>query len=178
MPVAAYMLSLLARQRALLGDRFLERYPSNWLVWEPGVWRPARSASTSNTEQTQLPTPVPFTRPSGDDALCFELKRVASNLTVGRGTENAIVVNDLTVSRTHLDLEFALDKWRLKTTGQVTVDGKPVVGADGAPLVNGSVIGVGDVRMTFYEPKGFTLRLQPQASPPPPGVRAPGSTPR
>lgn len=177
MSVAAYMLSLLARQRALLGDRFLERYPSNWLVWEPGVWRPARSASTSNTEQTQLPTPVPFSRPSGDDALCFELKRVAADLTVGRGTENAIVVNDLTVSRTHLHLDFAADKWTVRTTSQVTVDGKPV-GANGAPLVNGSVIGVGDVRLTFYEPKGFAARLQPQAAPPPPGVRPPGSTHR
>jgi pSer/pThr/pTyr-binding forkhead associated (FHA) protein len=177
MAVAAYMLSLLARQRALLGDRFLERYPSNWLVWEPGVWRPARSASTSNTEQTQLPTAMPNTRPSGDDALCFELKRVASDLTVGRGTENAIVVNDLTVSRTHLHLEFAADKWTLKTTSQVTVDGKPI-GLSGALLMNGAVIGIGDVRMTFYEPKGFNLRLQPQTPPPSVGVRPPGSTHR
>lgn len=28
------MLSLLGRQRQLLGARFSERYPSNWLVWE------------------------------------------------------------------------------------------------------------------------------------------------
>jgi hypothetical protein len=177
MSVAAFMLSLLSRQQALLGDRFLERYPSNWLVWEPGVWRPARSASTSNTEQTQLPTAAPFSRPSGDDALCFELKRVASNLAVGRGTENAIVVNDLTVSRTHLHLEFAADKWLVRTTSQVTVDGKPV-GPNGSPLVNASVIGVGDVRLTFYEPKGFLLRLQPQAAPLAPGLRTPGSTHR
>lgn len=177
MPIAAYMLSLLARQRALLGDRFMERYPSNWLVWEPGVWRPARSASTSNTEQTQLPTPVPFQRPSGDDALCFELKRVASELSVGRGTDNAIVVNDLTVSRAHLRLEFAADRWTVKSTSQVTVDGKPV-GASGLLLLNGSVLGIGDVRMTFYDPKEFTLRLQPLAPPPSLGARPPGSTHR
>ena len=177
MPVAAYMLSLLARQRALLGDRFLERYPSNWLVWEPGVWRPARSASTSNTEQTQLPTPVPFSRPSNDDALCFELKRVASELSVGRGTENAIVVNDLTVSRTHLLLEFAAEKWTLKTAGLVTVDGKPV-GSNGAQLLNGAVIGIGDVRMTFYDPRGFNVRLAPQTPPPSLTARPPGSTHR
>lgn len=171
------MLSLLGRQRALLGDRFLERYPSNWLVWEPGVWKPARSASTSNTEQTQLPTSAPSSRPSGDDALCFELKRVAAELSVGRGTENAIVVNDLTVSRTHLQLEFAADKWTVRTASQVTVDGKPV-GANGSTLPNGAVIAIGDVRLSFYEPKGFLARLQPQQGPLAPAPRPLGSTHR
>lgn len=159
MPVGAYMLSLLSRQRALLADRFFERYPSNWLVWEPGHWQPARSASTSNTEATQLPTANPYTRPLGDDALCFELKRVNSDLLVGRATENQIVVNDLTVSRTQLHLEFAADKWRVHSATQVTVDGA-AVGAQGAQLKNGSVIAIGNVRMTFYEPQGFLARLQ------------------
>jgi hypothetical protein len=166
MAVAAYMLSLLSRQKLLVGDQFFQRYPSNWLVWEPGVWKPARSASTSNTEATQLPTSAPFTRPLGDDALCFELKRVASALSVGRATENQIVVNDLTVSRTQLHLEFASDKWRVRADGQVTVDTRVVAAGGSVPLVNGSVILIGDVRMSFYEPQGFAVRLQPRGSAP------------
>jgi hypothetical protein len=157
------MLSLLGRQRQLLGARFLERYPSNWLVWEPGPWRPARSTTTSDTEATQLPTPVPFARPTGDDALCFELKRVASELMVGRGTENHIVVNDLTVSRAQLHLEFAQEKWRVHTKVLVMTDGLPV-GPEGAVLKNASVMVIGDVRLTFYEPEGFLVRLQQDPS--------------
>lgn len=159
-PVAAYMLSLLNRQRQLLGARFFERYPSNWLVWEPGPWHPARSVLTSNTEATQLPTPLPVARPVGDDALCFELKRGVSELLVGRGSENHIVVNDLTVSREQFRLEFAADqKWRVHTPNPATVDGQPV-GPLGALLRNASVIAVGDVLMTFYEPDGFPHRLE------------------
>lgn len=161
MSVPAYMLSLLGRQRQLLGERFFERYPSNWLVWEPGVWRPARSESTSNTEATQLPTPVPLPRPRGDDALCFELKRVAqAELTVGRGTDNAIVVNDLTVSRAQLHLTFTGVLWRVRSSSAMTLNGLPV-GEQGAPLVNAAALVIGDVRMTFYEPQGFLARLQP-----------------
>ena len=166
MAVAAYMLSLLSRQKQLLAERFFERYPSNWLVWEPGHWKPARSESTSNTEATQLPTSMPFTRPLGDDALCFELKRVNSDLAVGRGTENQIVLNDLTVSRTQLHLEFAGEQWRVRAASAVTVDGVPV-GAAGVVLENGSVLIIGNVRMTFYEPQGFGQRLQPVTSKPP-----------
>ena len=175
MAASAFMLSLLNRQRQLLGAKFSERYPSDWLVWEPGVWRPARSESTSNAEATQLPTPTPFNRPHGDDALCFELKRVPSDLTMGRGTENHIVVNDLTVSRAQLHLVFADGKWRVRTTSQVTVDGKlvgieagrPASGAiDGSLLKGGSALVIGDVRMTFYEPDGFLQRLQAPAGRP------------
>lgn len=176
MSAPAFMLSLLNRQRQLLGAKFLERYPSNWLVWEPGPWRPARSELTSNTEATQLPTPLPSARPVGDDALCFELKRVASELTVGRGTENQIVLNDLTVSRVQLHLEFANGTWRLRTKSVVTVDGQPV-GSEGVTLKNAARIGVGDVHMTFYEPDGFLLRLQqPPAAAKPAAVVGPSKT--
>lgn len=154
------MLSLLGRQRQLLGARFFERYPSNWLVWEPGRWRPARSESTSNTEATQLPTPLPMSRPVGDDALCFELKRVEkSDLTVGRGTDNHIVVNDLTVSRAQLHLTFNGGLWRVSSSNAMTVDGQPVV-PQGLTLKNAAALELGDVRMTFYEPQGLIQRLQ------------------
>lgn len=160
MSVPAFMLSLLGRQRLLLGARFLERYPSNWLVWEPGTWRPARSESTSNTEATQLPTATgPTVRPVGDDALCFELKRRPAELQLGRGTDNQIVVNDLTVSRAQLQLTFVGGAWRVHTQVLVMVDGLPV-GAEGAALKNASALVIGDVRLTFYEPEGFLVRLQ------------------
>ncbi|MDP1825549.1 MAG: FHA domain-containing protein [Archangium sp.] len=161
MSASAFMLSLLGRQRQLLGASFFERYPSDWLVWEPGPWRPARSILTSNAEATQLPTHQEAPRPLGEDALCFELKQTAgSSVSVGRGTENQIVINDLTVSREQFLLEFVGTSWVVRSRGTpLTVDGNPV-GPAGTPLHNASVIGAGDVRMTFYSPDGFPKRLE------------------
>ena len=161
MAASAYMLSLLNRQYQLLGARFFERYPSDWLVWEPGPWRPARSILTSNSEATQLPSAVEAPRPVGEDALCFELKQAPrASLSVGRGTENAIVINDLTVSREQFVVEYSVRAWVVRSKGTpLTVDGKPV-GAEGTPLQNGSVISAGDVRITYYAPDGFPARLE------------------
>ena len=167
--VSAFMLSLLGRQHQLLGARFFELHASDWLVWEPGPWRPARSILTSNTEATQLPTAAQPARPVGEDALCFELKQVENvMMTVGRGSENHIVINDLTVSREQFVLELAHKTWRVRSRGTpLTVGGVPVT-EDGAVLKNNSVILVGDVRITFYTPEGFPRRLQ-QESPSPSG---------
>jgi hypothetical protein len=160
MASSAFMLSLLARQHQLLGAAFFERYPSDWLVWEPGPWRPARSILTSNVEATQKPTAMEPPRPVGEDALCFELKRVAgASLAVGRGTGNHVVINDLTVSREQFLLELRGSVWVVHGKGTpLSVDGQPV-GAAGAPLKNGAVISAGDVRITFYSPDGFPVRL-------------------
>ena len=167
MSAAAYMLSLLGRQHQLLGAGFFQRYSSDWLVWEPGPWRPARSILTSNSEATQLPSSIEKPRPVGEDALCFELKHVAAaSLTVGRGSENHIVINDLTVSREQFVLQFADKAWVVQ--GRETplmVDGLPVA-KTGTTLKNGFVISTGDVRMTFYTPEGFPKRLEQETKKP------------
>lgn len=161
----AFMLSLLGRQHQLLGARFFALHASDWLVWEPGPWRPARSILTSNTEATQLPNAAPPARPVGEDALCFELKQLENAvMTVGRGSENHIVINDLTVSREQFALEFAQKVWRVRGRGTpLTVDGSPV-NQDGTVLKNASVILVGDVRITFYTPEGFPRRLESETA--------------
>jgi hypothetical protein len=150
MAAPAYMLSLLGRQRALLGAEFFTRYNSDWLIWEPGPWRPARTMASSNTESTHQPSSKAPARPEGEDALCFELKRVVggAKLTVGRATENDIVINDLTVSREQLTLQYADKKWS-------------VVG--GEVLKNGTVLTAGDVKLTFYDAEGFPARLEAES---------------
>ena len=161
MSAPAFMLSLLSRQRQLLGARFFERYSSDWLVWEPGPWRPARSMLTSNTEVTHNPTAQGPARPEGEDAMCFELKQVTGvSLSAGRATENDIVVNDLTLSREQFVLQFDGRRWSVHAKGTpVSVDGLAVEAA-GAPVKNGSVITAGDVRLTFYGPEGLPERLE------------------
>lgn len=165
MSAPAYMLSLLARQRALLGAGFFERYTSDWLVWEPGPTQPTRSMASSNIEQTHQPSASAPLRPEGKDALCFELRRVpGASLTVGRATENEVVIGDLTVSRAQFVLEYADRKWRIKPRGgALHVDGQAVPEA-GVVLVSGGVISAGDVRLTYYGSDGFPARLQAEGA--------------
>jgi len=165
MSAPAYRLSLLSRQRQVLGARFFERYPSDWLVWEPGPWRPARSMFTSNTEATHQPSAPGPARPEGEDAMCFELKQVTGvSLSAGRATENDIVVNDLTISREQFVLQFDGHRWLVHGKGTpVSVDGVAVEAA-GAPVKNGSLITAGDVRLTFYGPDGLPVRLEQEVA--------------
>lgn len=159
MAVSTYMLSLLGRQHLLLGGQFFERHRSAWLVWEPGPRRPSRALDTRTEITLQPASQAP--QPHGADALCFELRQAPNaKFTVGRSSDNELVLNDLTVSREQLVLEFDNRVWRVRCRGTpLFVDEQPL-SAEGAVLTNGSVIAVGDVRMTFYSPQGFTTRLE------------------
>ncbi len=155
------MLSLLARQHELLGMSFFDRYPSDWLVWEQGPWRPTHILS-NNTAATLQPLSGQPTR--SQDAMCFELKRVPKSVvTLGRGSENQIVINDLTVSRSQFVLEFVDPSWLVRRQGTpLKVEGAPV-SHEGAPLQNGFVISAGDVRLTFYSARGLPARLEAES---------------
>ena len=158
MAVSTYMLSLLGRQHLLLGGQFFERYRSAWLVWESGPRRPSR-ALHGNTETTLLPTQAPNAAVS--DAVCFELKQEPNaTVTVGRSSDNELVLNDLTVSREQFVLEFIDRVWRVRSRGTPLRVENVAVEAEGVVLMNGSVIVAGDVRMTFYSPEGFPTRLE------------------
>ena len=103
--------------------------------------------------------------PADDDALCFELKRVAgSSLSAGRGSENELVLNDLTISREQFVLQLTGKSWQVRArTSAVSVDGEPL-GSEGLSLRSGAVISAGNARLTFYSPEGFPLRLAQEAA--------------
>jgi hypothetical protein len=159
MAVSTYMLSLLGRQHLLLGGQFFDRYRSAWLVWESGPRRPSRSLH-GNTEATLVPTSqTPKTMVN--DAICFELKQSPeARVTVGRSSDNELVLNDLTVSRQQFVLEFINGLWRVRSLGTPLQVENIAVEPEGVVLKNGSVIAAGDVRMTFYSPEGFPTRLE------------------
>lgn len=167
MGVPAYMLSILHRQQQLLKDGFLERYPTDWLVWEPGPWRPARSVLESNLESTQLPRRDTENRPVGNDAICFQLKlpKDSDLLKVGRATTNHLVINDLTASREQFSLRLDKGRWYLvNPQGQLTVNGAPV--GEVAELKSGSRIALGDVAMSLLSAADLAARAKafsPQA---------------
>ena len=160
MGVPAYMLSILHRQQLLLKDGFLTRYPLDWLVWEPGPWRPARSVLESNLESTQLPGSDQPSRPTGEDAICFQLKLPKNGdlLKVGRATSNDVVINDLTASREQFSLRWHHSAWYLSAArGVVTVDGQAVDELAG-PLMSGAAIALGDVRATLLTANEMVTR--------------------
>ncbi|MFZ5444423.1 MAG: FHA domain-containing protein [Myxococcota bacterium] len=170
MAASAYMLSLLVRQYLFLVDAFQNRYPSSWLVWEPGAWRPARTTLEGNSASTRLAEDTGPARPAGSDALCFELKNGTAQLTLGRSSESDIFINDLTLSREHLVLTWAGTQWQatVAPTSSVAtqVEGKPIAQGVTVPLKSGMHITAGDVHLTFYDVVGFLARLREEAARP------------
>lgn len=143
------MLSILHRQQLLLKEGFVLRYPLDWLVWEPGPWRPAHSVLESNLESTQQPLRQEGERPIGPDAICFQLKLPASGLIkVGRATTNDLVINDLTASREQFALRHDAGQWLLVAPhAPLHVDGERA--KDVHPLKSGSSIVLGSVELSL-----------------------------
>ena len=108
-------MSLLVRQHLALKQAFSRRYPHGWVVWEAGAWN-VTDTGEQNIARTRLPTEdLRDCLPQGD-VLCFELAPPADGraLSVGRSSENDVVLNDATVSREHLALKFADGRWSVE----------------------------------------------------------------
>lgn len=162
--IQAFLMSLLTRQLSLAQEAFLVRYPSSWLVWEPGEWSVPGSGVDVSIAETKMPTGARADqRPLGGDALCFSLKvPEGASVNLGRGADNEIVVSDLTVSRLHARLEFKGGAWLmtpLSETKKTSVGGK--VAGTGKPvsLHSGQVLELGGVKVTFYDPTAFKNRV-------------------
>ena len=155
-------MSLLARQMALLGERFPKRYPHPWLVWEPTGSVRASDVKQADAGRTQVPHAGVRSRPAGSDALCFPVGP-DRQLKVGRATSNDIVIDDMTLSREHFLLYLEGTTWYLALAEPVTCatfvrrmsvqSGKPVF------LVDGCAIQAGDAELTFYEGVSIVDRL-------------------
>lgn len=160
------MLSLLVRQHLFLGDQFEKRYPSSWLVWEPGPWRPARTTAEGDSKATMAADSLPA-RPAGSDALCFELRNNATRVTLGRSSESEIFINDLTLSREHLVLENQ-GGWSLtvapSSSTATQFEGATLAPGTKKPLLPNARIKAGDVHLSFYNTAGMLARLREEAT--------------
>jgi hypothetical protein len=161
--VLAYLLSLLKQQQLALQQRFGERFPQHWLVWEPGAWTaPAAKGETVHIEGKNM---------SGareGDALSFGLRlpAKANQLTIGRHASNDIVINDATVSRHHALLSTPRNpnEWCIEAAPGIKAVTR-VAAADlmaGRPalLESGVKVRLGEAVLTFYDLKGLLQRLQ------------------
>lgn len=160
----ALLLSLLVRQHMALKEKFRAKYPHPWLVWEAGAWN-VPEVVEGNVAATRLPlTDLRDCLPAGD-ALCFELvgQTDGSPLRLGRASNNALVVNDATVSREQLHLSPTLEgRWtvtRVAASRTVTLGGTALEPEQPAVLQPGVQLHVGDVRLTFHEAEDFDERI-------------------
>jgi len=160
--VKSYLVSWLARHH-LSGDleSFVNTHPGPWLVWEAGPWRPPapdRSTLVANSNRR---------RDSAGDALALQVaprpgRARFEGVRLGRGPENDLVVDDGTLSRTHLLFREAEGRWTvedLRSSNGTRVDGVELNGGP-VPLEPGAHIEAGSVRLTFYDAKGLYLRLR------------------
>jgi len=160
----ALLLSLLVRQHMALKEKFRAKYPHPWLVWEAGAWNVPETLE-GNVAATRLPlTDLRDCLPAGD-AMCFELVAMAERgpIRLGRASNNAMVVNDATVSREQLLLAPTPDEqWqvtRLPGSRPVTLEGAPMEPEQPALLRPGIQLQVGEVRLTFHDAEGFNERI-------------------
>ncbi|MDX2008866.1 MAG: FHA domain-containing protein [Myxococcaceae bacterium] len=146
--IAPLSLSVLYRQRMLLGAGFLEKYPHPWLIWESGPGRPSEGPAPDVLE-TRTPRQAGPARTPSHEPIAFPLAG-ARPLRVGRATSNDLVVDDVTVSRELGRLRCEGDKWFFdRVSPPVTI-----------PLSSGLALSHGEVWFTFLSAADLLARLE------------------
>lgn len=157
----SYLLSTLATQLAAKPPpAFTQAHPNDWLVWEPGAWRPAQSATvlTARAQASAVPP--------GGEGLALALlamPRRANQLVLGRGEDCDLCVNDGTLSQRHLLLMRDAEGWTVRDAGSrngTKLAGTPLVPGTPARLKEGARIEAGHVRFTFHTSEGLLARLK------------------
>lgn len=166
-PVAAYMMSVLQRQRAELGPDFPRRYPDAWMVWEPGPWRPAITPEARDLHDTDPPGQTAAAPTADDDPICYQLPPAEQGrqLSVGRASSNDVILNDSSASRRQLVLEAGPAGWRVAVTrGEVLLGGRPLALGTWAALRSGDCLRIGELRLSYFEGREFEERLAARAA--------------
>lgn len=161
--VPAYLLSLLKQQQETLKDKFAERFPHQWLVWEAGTWTaPAAAKETIQLTHRELQAKL-----RQADALSFGLRLngAGGQITIGRNAGNDIVINDATVSRHHAVLKSGPQaSWMLEVMPGVKATTRvahlDVTAGSRAMLRSGMQVKLGDAVLTFYDLPGLMERLR------------------
>ena len=156
----ALSFSMLASQ--LLVDRESVVRALSWpvLLWEarPSDVVAARGYDDS-TEAGCRPR-----RPTSAEPLLMEVRKrrgaTSEEVTVGRMHDNDLVLEDVTVSRTHalLRREPITGGWTVVDAGShngTFLDGVLIVPGRVMPLMDRARVRFGDVEVTFFQPQGF-----------------------
>lgn len=159
----AYLLSLLCRQVLFGAASFRARYPGAWLVWEPGDYVLANTPE-DETMMTRLPRTRYPERPSGGDALGFVLAADdGAEHAVGRAPENAVVISETSVSRTHCRIVHMKGVWYVTRPPEampMSLNRAPVAPGALLKLQPGHELILGNVVLTFHSTGSLLERLQ------------------
>jgi hypothetical protein len=162
--VNAFLMSALARQYLVLGNQFAERYSNAWLVWEPGRWAAPKAGGVLVDTIVPVGGSSPST-PHAGDALCFLLPSVdpRDGFTIGRSGENAIIINDATVSRRDVTLRRdPSGRWTAEAASEsraVICEGAALKVGEGVAIPHGASLQLGDVVLTLQDSAAFVRRV-------------------
>jgi hypothetical protein len=157
--VRGYLISWLSKRTAgQTLEQFVAERPEAWLVWEAGPWRPTYRAT-----ETMEPSGERAPHGAGDSlAIALDPPSRRPYLSLGRGPDNELVLDDATLSRVHLLLTREAHGWTVRDAG--STNGTALEGArlgpDPVALETGLRLVAGSVRLTFYDAAGLYLRLR------------------
>lgn len=154
----SYLLSMLRSASAGKNlEAFIATWPHDWLIWEPGNWKPP-----GPTTLVESPTPP---APAVGEALALALaeRPGSAQVTVGRGSDCDVPVNDGTLSLLHLVFMRSSDGlWTVRDANSrngTFVGGRRLEPGKPAVLQDSDQIRAAQVVFTYATPQHLFSRL-------------------
>ena len=155
----SFLVSWLAKRYAGADLRtFLKERTEDWIVWEAGPWRPPALG-----RETMAASPGTRLLSAGESLAIALAPGAAGDVRVGRAPENEVVIDDATLSRSHLVLHRdPAGVWTARDAGSsngTRVDGVRI-GSDPVAVTPGARLEAGTVRLTLYDGASLFMRLR------------------
>jgi pSer/pThr/pTyr-binding forkhead associated (FHA) protein len=142
---------------------FRSQFENHCLVWEPGAWRPPRKTGATVVSTVSQSS---ATSNKNADALVLLLPPQKPQLTLGREPSCDLLIDDATVSASHLVFSLKEGAWWVRGLGSTNgtwLNQQPLQLPNEVVLKSDDVVRVGEVNLTFYDPKGLYFRLKANA---------------
>ena len=156
------LVSQLIRQYSFADiESFRADHPHDWLVWEPGSWRPP----SEDQATIYLPLPLGAFGKGRSEPLAYELVPPAEGpLTLGRGAQCDISINDGTLSQQHLVLaRLEGGHWSVRDAGSrngTLLNRLRLPPGQEAELLPGAQLEAAGVNLAYYSPEGMLYRIK------------------
>ena len=160
----SWLISALAQKtQASGGLEALKRLcPFDWLVWEPGQWRPARPNIETMMGLPQAPAGSAEVPKEGESlVIALEPRRDKKDVTLGRAGCD-VVIDDRTLSTHHLSFNFDDHHWWVHDVGSRNgslLDGRKL-GKEPVRLTAGNRLQAAQVVLTYYTLDSMYARLK------------------
>lgn len=162
----SWLISALALKTRQGGLEALKRMsPFDWLVWEPGQWRPARANIETMMGLPQIgagsAAAARETKEGESLVIALEPRRDKKDVSLGRSGCD-IVIDDRTLSQHHLSFNFDDHHWWVYDVGSRNgslIDGRKL-GKEPVSLSAGARLQAAQVVLTYYTRDTMFARLK------------------